>query len=59
MAKFKAYKCLECGYVHDETKEYRNLKIKAGTPFDKLPKDWLCPVCRVGKDRFVPYDQRK
>ncbi len=56
MAKFKAYRCLECGYVHDETKEYRNLKIKAGTPFDKLPKDWLCPVCRAGKDRFVPYE---
>ena len=24
----------------------------AGTPFEKLPADWGCPVCGAGKDKF-------
>ena len=22
-------------------------------PFDKLPDDWVCPVCGAGKDEFT------
>jgi rubredoxin len=57
MAGFVAYRCLECGYVHDETKSYPNLGIKAPTAFEKLPKNWVCPVCRKGKEMFVPKDR--
>ena len=24
----------------------------AGTPFEKLPEDWACPLCGLGKDVF-------
>jgi rubredoxin len=57
MAAFVEYRCLDCGYVHDETKSYSNYKVKAGTPFEKLPKNWVCPVCRKGKEMFVPKDR--
>ena len=26
--------------------------IKAGTEFEDLPEDWVCPVCGEGKDMF-------
>ncbi|MBO7436271.1 MAG: rubredoxin [Bacteroidaceae bacterium] len=26
--------------------------IAAGTPFEELPEDWVCPICGVGKDQF-------
>ncbi|GAW94273.1 rubredoxin, partial [Calderihabitans maritimus] len=26
--------------------------IQAGTPFEELPDDWVCPICGVGKDQF-------
>ena len=27
--------------------------IPAGTAFEDLPEDWVCPVCGVGKDSFA------
>ena len=33
--------------------------IPAGTPFEKLPDDWTCPDCGVGKDEFKPEDEKK
>ena len=39
------YKCIICGHIYDETKE----QVK----FEDLPKDWICPICKVGKDKFV------
>jgi rubredoxin len=23
-----------------------------GTPFDKIPDGWVCPICGAGKDMF-------
>ncbi|MBU0936650.1 MAG: rubredoxin, partial [Spirochaetes bacterium] len=28
----------------------------AGTSFDDLPADWVCPMCGAGKDSFSPAD---
>ena len=28
--------------------------IPAGTAFEDLPEDWVCPICGVGKDSFAP-----
>ncbi len=36
--------CRICGYIYDEAKE----KI----PFADLPEDWVCPLCKHGKDDF-------
>lgn len=43
------YICDACGFVYDP-EENNNV------PFEKLPEDWLCPVCGVGKDMFSPLD---
>jgi rubredoxin len=26
--------------------------MKPGTPFEKIPDDWVCPVCGASKDQF-------
>lgn len=39
------YQCTICGYIYDDDKE----KIK----FEDLPDDWTCPLCGVGKDKFI------
>ena len=28
--------------------------IAAGTPFEDIPEDWVCPICQVSKDMFEP-----
>lgn len=52
----KKYICDACGYVYDPAEGDPNAEIAAGTSFDALPADWLCPVCGVGKDQFSPVD---
>lgn len=50
--KMEKYVCSVCGYVYDpETGDPEN-NIQAGTPFEELPDDWVCPICGVGKDQF-------
>src|SRR4030042_1302947 len=46
------HKCTVCGYVYDPEKGDPAGSIAPGTPFKKLPKDWICPVCGAGKDEF-------
>lgn len=48
------YVCTACGYVYDPAKGDPEHGVKAGTPFEKLPDDWVCPECGVGKDMFEP-----
>ncbi len=47
------YKCEVCGYVYDPAAGDPDNGVGAGTPFEKLPEDWVCPVCGVGKDSFA------
>jgi len=44
--------CTVCGYVYDPAKGDPSGGVSAGTPFDKLPADWVCPVCGASKDDF-------
>jgi len=46
------YKCLVCGYIYDPDKGDPDGGIKPGTPFEKLPDTWICPVCGAGKGEF-------
>ena len=46
------YTCIVCGYVYDPAVGDPDAGIEAGTSFDKLPEDWVCPLCGVGKDQF-------
>lgn len=40
------YICLVCGYMYIPS-ENDNVE------FLDLPSDWVCPLCGVGKDKFV------
>jgi rubredoxin len=47
--------CTNCDWVYDETKGDSMMiggQIKPGTPFQELPSNWRCPVCRASKDSF-------
>lgn len=46
------YVCDVCGYVYDPAKGDPDNGIAAGTAFEDLPEDWVCPECGVGKDSF-------
>lgn len=41
-----------CGYVYDPAEGDAQNNIPAGTPFDNLPEDWVCPVCSAEKEYF-------
>ena len=46
------YRCTVCGYVYDPAIGDPKGNIPAGTLFEKLPADWVCPVCGATKDKF-------
>lgn len=46
------YKCIVCGYIYDPAEGDPEGGIGAGTPFEDLPEDYICPVCGAGKDEF-------
>ncbi|OQA91488.1 MAG: High molecular weight rubredoxin [Elusimicrobia bacterium ADurb.Bin231] len=46
------YRCTVCGYIYDPVVGDPDNGINPGTEFEKLPEDWVCPVCGVGKDLF-------
>lgn len=48
----KKYVCTPCGYIYDPVAGDPEHGILPGTPFEKIPEDWTCPVCGVGKDMF-------
>jgi len=51
-AKMAKYKCAVCEYVYDPELGDPDGGIKPGTPFEKLPDDWVCPVCGAAKSEF-------
>jgi rubredoxin len=50
----KRYVCNACGWIYDPAVGDPDGGIAAGTPFEKIPEDWVCPQCGVGKDEFSP-----
>ena len=62
------YKCKKCGHVYDPEKGERGIlmmygegsrkwenwerQVMPGTPFEKVPKSWVCPRCEATKDHF-------
>jgi len=48
----KEWKCTICGYIYDPVAGDPDNGIAPGTPFEKIPDDWCCPVCGAGKDMF-------
>ncbi len=50
--KMDKYRCTVCGYIYDPVKGDPDSGIAPGTPFEKIPADWVCPVCGATKDAF-------
>lgn len=46
--------CGVCGYVYDPAEGDPDNSIPLGVAFEKLPEDWVCPICGAGKDEFSP-----
>ena len=46
------YICSLCGYVYDEEEGVPDEGIPAGTKFEDLPENFVCPLCGAGKDEF-------
>jgi rubredoxin len=46
------YKCKICGYEYNPDEGDATSGISPGTPFERLPDDWVCPLCGVAKDQF-------
>ena len=48
----KKYVCDVCGWEYDPAVGAEG--IAAGTPWEQVPEDFVCPLCGVGKDEFSP-----
>lgn len=48
----KKYTCTVCGYVYDPAAGDPDAGISAGTSFDDLPDDWVCPECGADTSFF-------
>lgn len=52
----KKYVCEPCGYIYDPAAGDPDSGAAPGTDFEKLPDDWVCPVCGASKEDFKPQD---
>ena len=50
------YVCEVCGYVYDPEVGDVDNGVPAGTAWEDVPADWVCPACGVGKDQFAKED---
>jgi rubredoxin len=50
------YRCTVCGYIYDPAQGDPGGNIPPQTPFEKLPAEWVCPVCGAPQDQFEPVD---
>jgi rubredoxin len=44
--------CLVCNWVYDPAVGDPDGGVAPGTPFEKIPDTWTCPVCGATKDSF-------
>jgi flavin reductase (DIM6/NTAB) family NADH-FMN oxidoreductase RutF/rubredoxin len=50
------YVCKVCGYIYEPEKGDPDSGVEPGTSFEKLPANWVCPICGAGKDQFEKVD---
>jgi len=46
------YECTVCGYIYDPAEGDPDNGAQPGTPFEKLPNSWVCPICGAEKSAF-------
>ena len=48
------YQCQVCGHIYDPQRGESKQGVPAGTEFEDLPPDWVCPVCAAPKSMYEP-----
>jgi rubredoxin len=48
----KKYVCTACHYVYDPEVGSPETGVPAGTAWEDVPADWICPLCGLGKEVF-------
>ncbi|TFG30556.1 rubredoxin [Candidatus Thorarchaeota archaeon] len=46
------YECMVCGWIYDEDIGDPDSGVAAGTKWDDLPEDWVCPMCGASVEDF-------
>lgn len=46
------WKCKICDWVFDPAIGDPDNGVPAGTAFEAVPSDWICPICGAAKDEF-------
>lgn len=48
----RKWQCIVCGWIYDEAQGFEEDGIPAGTLWEDLPEDFICPECGVAKEDF-------
>lgn len=48
----KKYKCIVCDFIYDEARGLPDEGIPAGTRWEEIPDEWVCPDCGASKSDF-------
>ncbi|WP_374679773.1 rubredoxin [Hydrocarboniphaga effusa] len=56
-AQMKRWICVICGFIYDDAVGMPEHGIAAGTRFEDLPDDWICPECGSPKSAFEIYEE--
>ena len=48
----RKFQCGVCGYIYDEAVGDPEHGVVAGTRWEDIPEDWVCPECAVIKADF-------
>lgn len=52
MNEAKTWMCLICGWIYDEATGAPEDGIPAGTAWNDVPMNWVCPECGARKEDF-------
>ena len=47
------YVCNICEWEYDEEQGVPSLQIPPNTKWEDLPEDFVCPLCKQGKEMFT------
>ena len=50
--QMKKYVCNVCGYVYDPAEGDPDNGVAAGTAWEDVPEEWVCPLCSAPKEDF-------
>jgi rubredoxin len=48
----KSYMCVICGFIYNEADGWPEDGIPAGTRWEDIPPNWVCPTCGARKEDF-------